>query len=282
MYTLLSLLPRRPREFYERIAAMIDAYLEAHWHKQPEYKTVDWTAAVKCLSELLGDSLEDCLREDALYEIEQQVRQGIGAMPPDAPFASFHNGDFKLGRLCYALTRIRRPTAIVETGVCYGVTSSFMLKALEVNGKGRLHSIDLPPLGANADDFVGQLVPESLRGNWRLHRGSSRRLMPQILRSEGQIDFFLHDSLHTHRNMRYELELVRSHLSTDAVVVADDVEGNSAFQDWILSTSPAYAGVLREEAKRKSLLGVAVFCSQAPISGAVRNTTSPHQEIGTR
>src|SRR5260370_30423521 len=106
-------------------------------------------------------------------------------MPSDAPFKSVHNGDFNLGRLCYATVRIKRPTVVVETGVCYGVTSSFILKALQVNGTGRLFSIDLPPLGDNADDFVGRLIPSELRSGWQLHRGSSRQVLPQVLSCVG-------------------------------------------------------------------------------------------------
>ena len=35
---------------------------------------------------------------------------------------------------------------VVETGVAHGVTSRFILEALERNGRGFLWSIDLPPL----------------------------------------------------------------------------------------------------------------------------------------
>ena len=93
------------------------------------------------------------------------------ALPPDAPFSLFHNGDFGLGRLCYMLVRVTRPSSVVETGVCYGVTSAFLLQAIRVNGNGCLHSIDFPPFGQSGDEFVGRLVPEQLRSYWRLHRG---------------------------------------------------------------------------------------------------------------
>ena len=258
MYKLMSILPQRPSEFYDRVSAMLDVHLEPYLRKRPQYETVDWDTAVEALNEPLGAVLAEHLCEDSLREIEDQVRQGIGAMPTNAPFASFHNGDFSLGRLCYALTRIKRPMAILETGVCYGVTSSFMLKALQVNGHGSLYSIDLPPLGENADAFVGRLIPPDLRRNWKLNRGSSRKLLSGILRSIGELDMFVHDSLHTYRNMRFEFELVAPYLTSDAIVVADDIEGNSAFDEWSRNARPAYSTVLREHAKRKSLLGVAV------------------------
>jgi len=268
MFSLISMIPQRPREFYDRVAAVLDVKTEPYLQKQPYYQALDWEAVVAGLNQSLHTSLEDCLREQPLREIEQTVQHGISAMPADAPFASRHNGDFYLGRLCYALTRIRRPRTVVETGVCYGVTSSFILKALEVNGEGRLYSIDLPPLGKNADQFVGRLIPQTLRGNWTLNRGSSKAVMPRVLEEIGQIDFFIHDSLHTYRNMRWEFETVEPHLSPNSVVVADDVEGNAAFQEWVAKAVPAYAAVLQEQAKRQSLLGVAVCKQTADRSSA--------------
>ena len=43
-----------------------------------------------------------------------------------------------------------------------------------------------------------------------------------------------------------------------AVVVADDVQGNSAFIDWVSRAQPSYSAVAEEQSKQ-SLLGVAVL-----------------------
>lgn len=259
IFSLFSMLPQKPREFYDRVAAVVEVQYESYFHQQPRYQAWDWDTVLGGLNQSLRANLENCMREPALLEIEAAVRQGMAAMPADAPFASRHNGDFYLGKLCYALTRIKRPQTIVETGVCYGVTSSFILKALEVNGAGSLHSIDLPPLGKNQDQFVGWLIPKNLRGRWKLYRGSSKAVLPKVLEGNQKIDFFIHDSLHTYRNMRREFAMVAPHLAPGSVVVADDVEGNSAFQEWIAKVTPTYAAVLQEQSKRQSLLGVAVY-----------------------
>jgi len=269
IFSLLSMIPQKPGEFCDRMAAKVDVYRERYLLGKPRYQTADWDAVIAGLNQSMHTNIEDCLREQPLQEIEGIVQQGIMAMPPDAPFNSRHNGDLYLGRLCYALTRIRRPRTIVETGVCYGVTSSFILKALEVNGKGKLYSIDLPPLGKHADQFVGRLIPQTLRGNWTLKRGSSKAVMPGIIERVEQVDFFIHDSLHTYRNMRREFETVAPHLASNAVVVADDVEGNVAFQEWVAKSAPSYVAVLREQVKRKSLLGVAVWNQTQDVPSVV-------------
>lgn len=260
---LFALLPQRPREFYDRVAAVVDSKVESYRHGPPRYETLPWAALIQQLAALLPGDAEAVLHEDALSLVEKEVECGIRALPPDAPFPLFHNGDFGLARLCYMLVRVTRPSSVVETGVCYGVTSAFLLQALRANGSGCLHSIDLPPLGRAGDEFVGRLVPKDLRSRWRLHRGRSVDLLPKLAGELRQIDFFLHDSLHTYRNMRREFELVNPFLSSHAVVVADDVEGNSAFMDWVSRAQPAYSSVLQEHSKQ-SLLGVAVLATQSP------------------
>jgi hypothetical protein len=101
-----------------------------------------------------------------------------------------------------------------------------------------------------------------------LHRGRSQDLLLALVREHGPVDFFVHDSLHTYRNMRMEFEVVTPNLSTDALILADDVEGNSAFAEWVAHSSPAYAAVVQERSKH-SLLGLAVVggtCTGATVS----------------
>lgn len=258
---LFALLPQKPREFYNRVTAMVDSRVEIYRHGPPHYETLHWDILIDQLAVLLNSDVEAILQEKDLISIQDEVSSCIRTLPPDAPFPLFHNGDFALARLCYALVRLTRPSSVVETGVCYGVSSAFLLQALRTNGAGSLHSIDLPPLGRASDEFVGRLIPNRLHSDWRLHRGRSIDLLPKLVRELGKVDFFVHDSLHTYRNMHQEFEMVTPFLAPRAVVVADDVEGNSAFKEWVTRCRPEYSAVLEEESKQ-SLLGVAVFTAQ--------------------
>jgi hypothetical protein len=98
-----------------------------------------------------------------------------------------------------------------------------------MNGRGTLHSVDLPPLRREADRSWGVAVPEELRGRWRLHRGSSARVLPRLLQEVGTVDLFVHDSLHTYRNMRREFDIVWPRLRNGGLLLADDIERNQAF-----------------------------------------------------
>ena len=254
----LSLLATRPSEAYGRIEGIADSRLEHLWVRPPKYRPSHTASIYEGLRDTLGLQLDEFLNEPALANIEEVVRKCMEALPEDAPFPKSLNGDFSLARLCYAACRALRPRYVVETGVCYGVTTAFFLQSLQENGIGELHSIDLPPLGRNARDFVGTLVPAELRTRWKLHRGTSRVLLPRVLKQIGSLNFFLHDSLHTCRNIRRELEIVTPYLSGPALVLSDDIDGNPAFSEWTEKVSPPFSAIL-EQSSKSSLLGIAAF-----------------------
>jgi hypothetical protein len=145
------------------------------------------------------------------------------------------------------LCRLLSPNIVLETGVAYGVTSAFTLQALAVNRKGTLVSIDLPPLGRDADRHVGVLVPQELRGRWHLHRGPARRILPNLVTSIKEVDVFVHDSLHTYRHMSFEFETAWPYVRPGGAVVADNVDLNDAFRHFTARTKPTFSAVVREE-----------------------------------
>jgi hypothetical protein len=255
---LLSLLPKRPLEFYDRLLTRLSVCLERRWIETAVYDTTEWREVIRGIEGSFGKQIAAFLEEPACAEILTEVCHGVEKNLSAAPFSLAHNADFTLAQLCYVLCRVTRPTTVLETGVAYGVTSAFILKALEVNGCGCLHSVDLPPLGPDADQFVGILIPKPLRHRWRLHRGASKRVLPSLLPRLKQVDVFVHDSLHTYRNMKWEFDMVTPYLAPGAIVIADDIDGNRAFNDWVVKVRPPFWATLREVDK-KSLFGVGIL-----------------------
>jgi len=272
----LSLMAIHPSEAYGRLEGIADSRLEHFWVRSPKYRSYNLDAVAAGLHALLGVRLDQFLNEPALESIEERVRQRMQSLPDNAPFSKSLNGDFALARLCYAACRALRPQQIVETGVCYGVTTAFLLQSLQENGSGQLNSIDLPPLGKKAHDFVGVLVPDELRARWTLHRGTSRMLLPRVLKRIGSVNIFIHDSLHTWRNIRRELDAVTPYLSGPALVLSDDIDANPAFRDWVERVHPAFWSVLEQETK-SSLLGIAAF----PESGSNRSQEKMESVTGS-
>ena len=254
---LISLIPSRPGEFVDRLSVIVESRWETRRKRKVQYGATTWQEAVRSLSSELHSSFAELLEESALVKIEGQVREGQAGLCNDGPFALLHNGDYDLARLCYATTRALRPRLVVETGVCYGVTSAYILKAMEVNQQGHLDSVDLPPLAKDADKHVGLLIPEELRSRWALHRGVSSQVLSPLLVQLGSIDLFIHDSLHTYRNMQREFAAVWPYLRPGGVLISDDVEGNAAFRELVGRSDIASFAVVQERGK-DALLGIAV------------------------
>lgn len=254
---LLSVLASDPAEFLDRSLMIAGVKLSFRRAQKPSYAAADWKSVVAQLSEFSGHQFQLVLGEPELADLTSRLRRRVESLPPEAPFGVFHNGDMVLAQLCYAVVRTMKPKTVAETGVCYGVTSAHLLCALEGNGEGHLYSIDLPPLGKNNDDYVGWLVPGELRKRWALRRGTSRRLLGPMLKEVGSIDLFVHDSLHTYKNMKMELEMVWPHLSSGGVLIADDIEENAAFQEFATRRDVAFHAAIQELGK-DSLAGILI------------------------
>lgn len=141
-----------------------------------------------------------------------------------------NDGDAGLARSIWCLSRHLRPKNVVETGVLHGVTSRFILEALERNGVGHLWSIDFPPQEPVWQAEIGIAVTDRFRPSWSYIRGTSKRRLPGILSNLGQIDFFVHDSLHSEQNVRFELDRAFAVLRPGGAIVVDDIDANWGFR----------------------------------------------------
>jgi hypothetical protein len=144
------------------------------------------------------------------------------------------DADPGLARTLWCLVCHLHPADVVETGVAHGLSSRILLAALERAGGGRLSSVDLPPMTIPERRVeVGAAVPADLRENWVYLEGSSRRRLPALLRQLGEIEIFCHDSLHSTRNVRWELTRAWDALASGGVVVVDDVDRNWGFEEFL-------------------------------------------------
>jgi predicted O-methyltransferase YrrM len=155
--------------------------------------------------------------------------------------------DFRFYRFfIYAVTRALRPKVFVETGVLHGLTSMFILDALDKNKAGKLISADLPSYPdsgpSNKDGYFavlprgkepGWVVPESMRANWLLLKGASTDVLPAALAESGPVDIFLHDSEHTAKTMYEELRLGWEALRPGGLLICDNFDMSSAFTDLV-------------------------------------------------
>jgi Methyltransferase domain len=153
--------------------------------------------------------------------------------------------------LLYCLTRLLKPKIVVETGVYYGGNTAFILNALDRNGEGQLIAIDLPQSTMKSEEIAarhpwvgdselydsnflpGFIVPESLRSRLRLILGDSKEVLKGLNQS---IDFFVHDSEHTISNVLMEMETVWKKMSTNGMLLVDDIDWSNGFFSFIVDS----------------------------------------------
>lgn len=143
----------------------------------------------------------------------------------------------------YFIIRKMNPKIVIETGIQRGVSSFFILNALEDNKNGKLYSIDLPLTtyqsnnrGTIVEDLptenVGMYVPVHLRKRWELVIGDSKVKLPKLLQQIGDLDVFYHDSEHTYKHMMWEFETAWPYIKKGGTVLSDDTSWNKSFYDF--------------------------------------------------
>lgn len=135
----------------------------------------------------------------------------------------------------YSIIRKFRPNILVETGVCNGISTSFILYALYKNNYGKLYSIDFPEIeNTHYDNNVfwkgkggaiipknhksGWVIPDYLRERWKLIVGKSQDKLPSLLNNLKNIDFFMHDSEHSYECMTFEFNEAFKYLNTNRIL----------------------------------------------------------------
>jgi len=160
----------------------------------------------------------------------------------------------------HALVRLGRPRHVVEVGVSSGVSSGYLLNALDLNDRGTLHSVDLPrrpprarpgqgaPQGSwslPAGRYPGWAVPSRLKARWDLRIGDKARVLPLLAQDLRSIDLFVYDVPHDDSVARREFADLRRHLRRGAVVIVDHGPGGGlcpALNDWAKATGSRPSG----------------------------------------
>lgn len=141
--------------------------------------------------------------------------------------------DFSIGTMpgmvLYTICRSQKPDIVVETGVASGVSSSYILCAMEQNQQGQLYSIDLP---WRKESQSGWIVPDYLRDGWHLIIGDTSDKLEPLLKKVGEIDIFLHDSDHSYQNMIWEFQTAWKYLKKGGLLLSHNIDTNHAFPDF--------------------------------------------------
>ena len=140
-------------------------------------------------------------------------------------------------KFLYHLCRILKPKNVIETGVAYGISSSYILQALEDNKFGKLYSIDSIFRPWQTKEMIGSIIPKELRVRWQLVIGKSTEKLENILMKINDLDIFIHDSSHTYENMMFEFNIIIKNIKKEGIIISDDIIDNDAFHDFTTSNN---------------------------------------------
>jgi len=138
----------------------------------------------------------------------------------------------------YALVRLLRPIHVVEVGVSSGVSSAYLLQALDRVGRGSLHSVDLPkpdrrpesrrrnpswaiPAGRSS----GWAVPRPLLARWDLRLGDKKVILPRITEEPVPVGLFVYDVPHSESQAARDFAAVDRRFRVGSVAIADHGPG---------------------------------------------------------
>lgn len=174
-----------------------------------------------------------------------------------ASYRGWNDGDRAQAEAIWCLVAHTRPAKVVETGVAHGLISRVILERLERNGAGHLWSVDLPAVDPALHHEIGIAIPPDRRSRWTYVAGTSRRRLPGLVRELGQVDLFVHDSLHTARNTCFELGTVWPALPPGGAAVVDDIDHSLGFSRFTARVAPA-AWIAAKHVTGNGLWGIAV------------------------
>lgn len=141
--------------------------------------------------------------------------------------------------ILYFLTKLKKPNCIVETGVAAGFSSQMFLKAIAENRQGTLYSSDLVYFRLkNPQRYVGILVEDELKKNWKLFMEGDKINIPKIKKEVSQIDIFHYDSDKSYSGRVFALNQLENLFTADTVIVFDDIQDNSHFHDYVHEKKP--------------------------------------------
>jgi hypothetical protein len=269
----LMLLTHDPCEVWHKVRDRVGQYSNRAVLPTTYIPDPEWEAR---LHQLLNAPWP-CQESERFRELWPQIMKRLreqGVDPGPLSLYGWNDGDPELARaiwcaVCHLCPK-DRGMRVVETGVAHGVTSRVILEALCHDERNHLWSIDVPPHDPAMRRHTGMAVEDNLRPLWTYIEGSSRRRLPALLKELGSIDLFIHDSIHTQRNVVFELQQAWSALRPGGCMVVDDIDSNwgfhffSEFQDCVAMVCQSEP--LRPDPRRSDHRGLFGIIWKMPLS----------------
>ncbi|MBP8976054.1 MAG: class I SAM-dependent methyltransferase [Bacteroidetes bacterium] len=140
--------------------------------------------------------------------------------------------------LLFSLIREIRPAVCVEMGTNLGISGSYLAAAAKLNGNGFIYSLEGSP---SLSQIASKHFYDSGLSNIKVYKGQFVETIPNIVASSPPISLVYFDGHHEEfATLRY-YEMLKPHLSENALLVIDDICWSSGMErawNTIRSSSP--------------------------------------------
>ena len=219
-----------PHWFPHRLRGLVHRYFLDRFHvsRVSEYKahTRSFYNAFTFITGRSETQVREACGADlskGLLDLQLSIQDNEGR----SPIPRRYDSSSELATVIYTSCKLLQPKIVVETGVARGATTAIILKALNENGIGHLHSVDLPALSWAYKKHIGELVPQDLQSCWSLSLGPTSYVLSNLFRDLDMIDIFIHDSAHSYHPQKMDYELALAYLSPGGILISDDVKNNA-------------------------------------------------------
>ena len=156
--------------------------------------------------------------------------------------------------LLYDSVKLLKAKRVIETGVAYGWSSLAILKAFNSKDNHILYSVDMPYPNKNNENYVGIVVPNYLKKNWKLIRKPDRPGIKEALaKIGGKIDLCHYDSDKSWWGRDYAYPILWNSLNPKGLFISDDIQDNLYFSQFTKQHSLNFA-VIEFEGKFVGLI----------------------------
>jgi len=265
MLLLIIEVPFRPRWAFYRFKGFIYSnYLNQFHQKQIEEYQRASQPLEDALAFITGKSKEEVIeagRSEILDKMQIQDRWVVNL--PDEEDHETEKGPIEVRygpspefmKCVHIVCRLMQPDVVIETGVGKGFISASALDALEQNGKGKLHSVELPSLYFGYRKQIGEQIPRRLRHRWRLDFGPSAVVLPKLIDELGSVDVFVCDSGSSYDNQITEFSMILDAMPAGGVLISALLKTDALIElaetfdcDWTTTsqTKPYPVGLVRK------------------------------------
>jgi predicted O-methyltransferase YrrM len=133
------------------------------------------------------------------------------------------------GELLFHLVRRRRPMHVLEMGTCVGMSASYIAAALELNGRGRLVTIE----GASSVAAIARDTFQRLGYTDRVEvvEGPFHRSLAPTVDAWAPLDFAFIDGHHDGQATIEYYNSIRACSSPSALLVFDDIQWSASMRE---------------------------------------------------